>query len=102
PTIVAFGGIGGGVGVPHYEFFRVLDGLRVNRVFVRDIDQRFYHRGVRGLGVAFAEVGANLEALLPPRSETVVFVGSSAGGFAAIALGSLIGVDRVVAVAPLT
>ncbi|MDQ1468452.1 MAG: hypothetical protein QOH10_2867 [Actinomycetota bacterium] len=102
PTVVAFGGIGGGVGIPHYEFFRVLDGLQVNRVFVRDVDQRLYHKGVRGLGVSFAEVGRNLGGLLPPQSDNVVFVGSSAGGFAAIAFGSLIGVDRVVVVAPLT
>jgi hypothetical protein len=102
PTVVAFGGIGGGVGVPHYEFFRVLSGVPVNRVFVRDLDQRFYQKGVRGLGTTFEEVAKNLEELLPPETERVVFVGSSAGGFAAVILGTLIGVDRVVAVAPLS
>jgi hypothetical protein len=102
PTVVAFGGIGGGVGLPHYEFFRVLDGLRVNRVFVRDLDQRFYHEGVRGLGSTFEAVAASLEQLLPAASEKVVFVGSSAGGLAAVIFGSLVGVDQVIAVAPLT
>jgi hypothetical protein len=101
PTVVAFGGIGGGVGLPHYEFFRLLGDVAVNRVFVRDLDQCFYHRGVRGLGATFDDVAENLAALLPPSSRTV-FVGSSAGGYAAIILGTLAQADHVLTVAPIT
>ena len=102
PTVVAFGGLAGGVGVPPYEFFRLLEGLPTNRVFVRDLEQVFYQRGVPGLGRTFDEMARNLAALLPRESERTVFVGTSAGAFAALIFGTLIGVDRIVTIAPVT
>ncbi|HEY8018305.1 MAG TPA: hypothetical protein VIG53_02305, partial [Actinomycetota bacterium] len=49
-TLLAFGGIRGGLGIPPYEFFRVTEGLPVRRILVRDLDQVWYLRGIRGLG----------------------------------------------------
>jgi hypothetical protein len=100
-TLVAFGGIRGGLGIPPYEFFRVTEGLPVRRVFVRDLDQVWYLRGVRGLGDTLPEAAAALgEALGAP--VRLVTTGNSAGGFAAIAFGSLLGADETHAFAPQT
>jgi pimeloyl-ACP methyl ester carboxylesterase len=96
-AVVAYGGLLHGVGMmPPFEFFGVLDGLEVSRVFVRDFDQAWYQRGVRGVGDDYAAVAAALGELLSANGvERAVHVGSSAGGFAAIMFGCLTGAVAV-------
>ena len=84
-----------------FEFFTIASGLRIGKVFVRDLDQIFYQRGVRGVGRTADEVTAGLRALLAGSGRTV-FVGQSAGGYAALLHGVRLGVDQVVAFSPLT
>ena len=60
--------------------------LPVGKMFIRDLDQVFYQRGVRGLGVSITEVEEALRRVLP-RDRRTVFVGGSAGGFAAMLSG---------------
>lgn len=100
-TLVAFGGIRGGVGIPPYEFFRVTDDLPVRRIFVRDLDQVWYLQGIRGLGGTLPEAASALREMIVP-SARVVTTGNSAGGFAAIAFGALLGADEVHAFSPQT
>lgn len=102
PTLVAFGGIAGGMGgMPPFEFFRLAGQLEVNKIFVRDLDQSFYHHGIRGLGASIDEACVGLEQLLPDPRRTVFF-GNSAGAYVALILGALIGVRAVHAFAPIT
>lgn len=99
-TLVAFAGIRGGLGIPPYEFLRSTEGVRARRILIRDLDQVWYLRGVRGLGGSIAEAAAAL------RDEVgdgrLVLTGNSAGGFAAIAFGALAGADEVHAFSPQT
>jgi len=99
-ALVAFGGIRGGLGVPPYEFFRVTEDLHVRRVFVRDLDQVWYQRGIRGLAGTPEAAAAVLRAELGP--EPVVTVGNSAGGFGAIWFGAMLGAVEAHAFAPQT
>lgn len=43
---VVFGGINQGIGLPSFGFRRVLSDHNINRIFVRDISQRWYHNGL--------------------------------------------------------
>jgi hypothetical protein len=99
-TLIAFGGIRGGLGIAPFEFFNVTKGMDVRRAFVRDLDQVWYLRGVRGLDGTLA---AAAEALRwETDGERVVCVGNSAGGFGAIAFGIAIGAAEVHAFSPQT
>lgn len=102
-ALVAFGGIKGGLGVAPYEFFRVTEGVAARRMFVRDLDQAWYLRGIHGLGTdvtsAARALGDEVARGVPRR---VVTVGNSAGGFGAILFGTLMGVDEIHAFSPQT
>lgn len=112
-VLVAFGGLAawdlvgygedpsaeGSEGKVPFEFFNLVAGEPVGKVFVRDLDQAFYQRGVRGLGRSVDEVVSGLSGLIGERSR-IVFVGQSAGGFGAMLFGALLGVDEVLAFSP--
>ncbi|HEV7757713.1 MAG TPA: hypothetical protein VGO78_01950, partial [Acidimicrobiales bacterium] len=100
-VLLAFGGLGQQLGVPPFEFFTLTAGLDVDRVFVRDTQRGFYHRGVTGVGRTIPEIRDHLADLIPAGSR-VVTVGVSAGGYAAILFGALLGVDEVHAISPIT
>jgi hypothetical protein len=103
PVLVCFGGLWGGLSGPPFEFLRMTSGLDVTRVFIRDLEQAWYQRGISGLGrdvTASAEALGGLLDRLDGRPR--VFAGTSAGGFGAMLFGSLIGADRVVAFSPQT
>ncbi|WP_144018875.1 hypothetical protein [Demequina sp. NBRC 110056] len=89
--LVAFGGIKGGLVVPPFEFFSLLSDTQVTKLFVRDLEQCWYARGVPGLGENLREVATSIEALASKHGFRPVFVGVSAGGFAAVAAAALTG-----------
>jgi len=86
--VVAVGGIAGGMDMPPYEFFGLLSDWPVSKVFLRDLDQVWYQRGVAGLG-SLPAMAERLHALRSPGRNLIV--GNSAGGFAALLLGALTG-----------
>ena len=96
-AVVAFGGLFTRMGgIPPFEFFGQLDDVPAARVFVRDLDQAWYQCGIRGVARDIAGGAAWLGDLLSEhRIERTVCVGCSAGGFAAIAFGCLVGAERV-------
>jgi hypothetical protein len=96
--VVTFGGLSNSVGeIPPFEFGRVLDRAGPSRkLFLRDHEQAWYHRGVRGVapdieGVARA-LRAEIDSIGPART---VFLGSFAGGYAALLFGSLTGATTI-------
>lgn len=101
-TLVAFGGIRGGMGIPPFEFFRVTEGLDTRRIFARDLRQTWYLAGIEGLGATPHQAAEGLEAVLGDGRGRVVTTGNSAGGFAAIVYGALVGADEVHAFSPQT
>lgn len=101
--LVAFGGIAAGIGIPPFEFFRLIGGLPVKKLFVRDLEQAWYHCGLPGISDdlhGIAEYLAKLIADEEPRR--TVFVGNSMGGYAAIVFGAMLNATIVHAFAPQT
>lgn len=101
-TLIAFGGIKGGLGIPPFEFFRVTQGLDARRIFARDLRQTWYLSGIEGLGSRPDDAAQALGAVVGAGSARVVTSGNSAGGFGAILYGTLIGADVVHAFSPQT
>jgi pimeloyl-ACP methyl ester carboxylesterase len=100
-TVVAFAGLN--VDGPRFEFFRFLSGLDVRRVFVRDLDQVWYQLGVHGVSDTVDGVETHLRELLGEDGiRRAVFTGGSMGGYAAMLLGSRLGVAEVHAFSPQT
>jgi hypothetical protein len=96
-------------GVPGFDFYgrsRKLEdiaGRPINRILLRDFENAWYHRGVKGLGQSIDEIRDRLQALIDEiRPSKIVTIGQSMGGYAAILFGRLLNVDRVLAFGPLS
>ena len=103
PLLVAFGGIAGKVGILPFEFFNLTKDIKANKIYVRDLQQVWYQRGLPGVATDIEGVAAFLaEKREEVRPSRFVLVGNSMGGFAAIIMGILLDADRVLAFAPQT
>jgi hypothetical protein len=88
---------------PPFHLFEATTGLDAKRLFVRDPDRVWYQHGVPRFGNSIDEVGAALRAIVVEQGvERLVVIGSSAGGYAAIAFGAVLEADLVIAFAPQT
>lgn len=102
-ALVAFGGYAGRLGMPVFEFRRMLAPYTVHKLFVRDLTQSWYQKGL-------PSADAGLEAMAHVLAETLdglgarrrVFVGNSMEGYAALLFGALLGADAAIAFAPQT
>jgi acetyl esterase/lipase len=102
-VLIAFGGLQGRMGVLPFEFFRATGGIPVKRLFVRDLRQAWYHRGMPEYGTTLLETAEALaEVLARQRVERIVVAGNSAGGYAALVFGTLLGADSALCFAPQT
>ena len=104
PALVAFGGLQGRLIIPPFEFFSMAQRLgTTTRVFLRDPSQSWYSGGVPELGGSFRAAADGLAGLLrSAKAARTVFVGTSAGGFAALGMGALADADVVHAFSPQT
>lgn len=101
--LIAFGGMNSRMGMPPFEFFNLTQDYPVKKIFLRDLRQSWYQRGL-------PQVGANANAVLKylqteiaqHQLQKIVITGSSAGGFAALLFGYLLKVDLVLSFAPQT
>jgi hypothetical protein len=101
--LVAFGGIAAQFGIPPFEFARLAGSLEVKQALIRDPRQAWYHRGLPGYGDDLMSLRDPLQAIVERSGATrTVFVGVSAGGYAALLFGSLLGADAVLAFGPQT
>jgi pimeloyl-ACP methyl ester carboxylesterase len=101
--LIAFGGMRGQIGMPPFEFFKATGGIPVKRLFVRDLHQAWYHRGIPGHGESLEQAAEALRALIAERDvERLVVTGNSAGGYAAAAFGMLLRADVALCFAPQT
>ena len=102
-AFVVFGGIAEGIGVPPFEFRRMMAEIPVSTLYVRDVSQAWYHLGIddgdRSLEGAAEHIAKVLSGIGARRT---VFIGNSMGGFAAILLGQKLKADRIIAFAPQT
>jgi acetyl esterase/lipase len=101
--IVAFSGMANKLMMPAFDFFSVAGLLKCSRILLRDETRTAFAAGIPSL----ADGRAGLVALLREKMReleprTVVFVGTSGGGHAALAYGHLLGPDLVHAFSPFT
>jgi len=88
---------------PPFHLFEATTGLPVKRLFVRDPALVWYQHGVPGFGDTIDEVTSSLKMLIADQDvDRLVAIGSSAGGYAALAFGSLLEADLVLAFSPQT
>jgi hypothetical protein len=101
--LIAFGGMRGELGMPPFEFFKATEGISVKRLFVRDLRQAWYHRGIPGHGDTIEQAAAALGGLVARhRVQRLVVAGNSAGGYAALLFGTLLDADVALCFAPQT
>jgi pimeloyl-ACP methyl ester carboxylesterase len=88
---------------PPFHLFEFTTGLPVKRLFVRDPDRVWYQHGIPGFGKTVDEVAASLRLIIDEQDvERLVMIGSSAGGYAALAFGALLEADLVLSFSPQT
>jgi pimeloyl-ACP methyl ester carboxylesterase len=101
--LLAFGGLQGRIGMPPFEFLRLTGEFPVKRLFVRDVRQAWYHRGTPEHGDTIEAVADSLGELIASHHvERLVTAGNSAGAYAAMVFGSLLGADTALCFAPQT
>ncbi len=103
PLLVAFSGHWGHLAMPIFEFGRLTDHLEVSRLLVREPYRAWYHRGLPEAGPDILSLCSLLERhVRDVRPRSVIAFGVSAGGYAALLFGALLGFDEVHALAPQT
>jgi len=101
--LIAFGGMQGGLGIPPFEFFRATADFPIKRMFVRDLRQAWYHHGIPDGGDDIEELAGHLERTIAPHQvDRLVVTGTSAGGYAALVFGALLGAETAISFAPQT
>jgi len=106
--LIAFGGLKKGIGrIAPFEFFNLTRGIEVKKIYVRDMRQSWYHATLPGIpddphGTVDGVAGHLRKLIKQQRPRKVVCVGNSAGGYAALLFGCLIGAHVVHAFAPQT
>jgi pimeloyl-ACP methyl ester carboxylesterase len=101
--LIAFGGLNRAIGIPPFEFLSLTSDVPVKRLFVRDVHQSWYHRGLPTLGRSIDEVADALRAVVAAHDvDRLVVAGNSAGGYAALLFGTLLGADTVLSFSPQT
>ena len=101
--IITFGGILHRLPIPVFEFFRSLDCFNVNKVFIRDFSQSWYTHGIKGISENTTETIAYLQSLINLYGkQKTIFIGNSAGAFAALLFGRLLNVSEIHAFSPQT
>ncbi|KAF0092731.1 MAG: hypothetical protein FD128_2849, partial [Hyphomonadaceae bacterium] len=88
--------------MPPAEFLRTFTNKKVNTIFVKDFKQCWYQQGLLGLSDSIQETVEIIKKQLPENQKNIYTIGTSAGGYAAILFGALLGADKIVAFAPQT
>lgn len=101
--LIAISGIAGALGIPPFEFFNLTSPIEVNKIYLRDLDQAWYHAGLRGISGSIDETASFLRRKIEESgAKKVVLFGNSMGGYAALLFGFLLNADLVHAFAPHT
>ena len=95
-VIVAFTGSAKMLMMPVYEFFDLTKSLGYSRILLRDRFNKRYHRGIDRRRPDYPSFLAFLrQAINDLGAQKTIFVGTSAGGYAALRAGHDLGVDYV-------
>ena len=103
-VIISFGGIAKQfAGTPPFEFLRFLHQKfpQYDKYFYTDQHQNWYHKGIAGISTNIEETRDYLQNVIRDY-KNVLFLGISAGGYAAILFGSMLQVTTILAFIPQT
>jgi hypothetical protein len=103
-ALVSFAGRAGyHGGIPTFEFSSILSGINAHKLYLRDPHLIWYQRGIPGIGEDIDEIAEWLDDFLDRRGiKYTVFIGNSAGAYAALVFGALLSASRIHAFAPQT
>jgi len=102
-VVLAFGGMASQLQMPPAEFGRTFAERRADVIFYKDFQQCWYQQGLLGLSVDVPTTAQYIRDTVAAHGwQQVTTVGTSAGGYAAILFGALVGAARVVAFSPQT
>lgn len=100
---IFFGGIAGEIGMPPFEFYRASRILDTSRIFLRDLSQSWYQRGLSRIGQDAFAIGEYLRTKIAESGcSEVIFVGNSMGGFAALLFCAMLQCGKTIAFSPQT
>jgi molybdopterin converting factor small subunit len=102
--IVSFGGSAQKFsGIPPFEFLRSLNEWYpdIDKKFYKDLNYSWYHHGIKDITSNIDETVVYLRKVICDYKK-VIFIGASAGGYAAILFGSLLSITDVIAFIPQT
>ena len=104
PLIIAFGGIANGIGGPIFEFKNLLkENIDCHKIFIKDSNQSWYHKGANGLGNNINELKNDIEKLIEKINYSeIITIGASMGGYASLLFGSLLKVNSIISFIPQT
>jgi hypothetical protein len=101
--LLMFAGMAPWPAIPGWVLFAHTTGLPVKRMFVRDVHSVWYQRGVPVFGDTIEAVAGSLRTVIEQAGvERLVVSGPSAGGYAALVFGALLGADVVLSFSPQT
>ncbi|MEM7740681.1 MAG: hypothetical protein AAF225_07760 [Pseudomonadota bacterium] len=84
-----------------FHFQGLTKNYTVNKLFLRDPEQAWYHRGIHGVSRTIDETAAYVAGTVGELGvERTVAIGVSSGGYGALLLGWLLDFDEVHAIAP--
>ncbi len=90
-------------GIPPFEFYQFLNKhfSNLDKYFFIDHNRKHYHKGIVGISKNIEETLQYLKNIIK-NYKKVIFIGNSAGGYAAILFGSLLNVNIIIAFIPQT
>jgi hypothetical protein len=99
--LVSFGGIKQGYGMPIFEFKKTISAIQCDKIYIRDFEQAWYHKGISKEINSIDELEKLLNNILSKNNyKKICFIGNSMGAYAAILLGTILDVDNILAFAP--
>src|SRR5690554_1592733 len=79
--LVSFGGLRMGLGMPVFEFYNSLEHVQCDKIFIKDINQAWYHKGINADLADIHTIAGFLKAEIEKGGYTnVCFMGNSMGG----------------------
>lgn len=101
--VVAFSGMATQLSMPPAEFMRTFLSKNISIMFIKDFWQCWYQKGLLGLTKNIDETAAFLkEELSQINPKKVIFIGTSAGGYASLLFGILLNIDEILSFSPQT
>lgn len=100
-VLITFAGISGALGLYPFEFFKITNGFNINKIFIRDLEQSWYHKGLKDYTKSIEGIATFLLKIINEKKyKNVICLGNSMGAYASIITGSLIKANKILAFSP--